>query len=119
MTGNKKPDWAAIRAEFPTTEKFVYLDIARKAILPRRVETALSDWMHDIYDEAGAQAFSMQGIEDTRATVADVFGAPSDCIALAVRAQAPIFVLESVWNGLKDMSDVLEELREQGLGDVD
>lgn len=44
---------------------------------------------------------------------------PSDCIALAVRAGAPMFVLESVWEGLKDMTDVLEELREQGMGDAE
>lgn len=44
---------------------------------------------------------------------------PSDCIALAVRSGAPMFVLESVWEGLKDMTDVLEELREQGMGDVE
>lgn len=43
---------------------------------------------------------------------------PSDCIALAVRAGAPIYVLESVWSGLKDMTDVLEDLREQGMDDV-
>ena len=44
---------------------------------------------------------------------------PSDCIALAVRAGAPMFVLESVWEGLKDMTDVLEEIREQGMGDAE
>ncbi len=44
---------------------------------------------------------------------------PSDCIALAVRSGAPLFVLESVWTGLKDMTDVLDELREQGMGDVE
>ena len=40
---------------------------------------------------------------------------PSDCISLAVRTGAPIFVLKEVWEELKDMTDVLEELREQGM----
>ena len=40
---------------------------------------------------------------------------PSDCISLAVRAGAPIYVLKSVWDGLKDMTGVLEELRDKGL----
>jgi hypothetical protein len=44
---------------------------------------------------------------------------PSDCIALAVRAGAPIYVLEPVWSGLKDMTEVLEELRDQGMGDLE
>lgn len=40
---------------------------------------------------------------------------PSDCISLAVRTGAPIYVLKSVWDGLKDMTEVLEELRDKGL----
>ena len=40
---------------------------------------------------------------------------PSDCIALAVRQQAPIYVLKEVWEKLKDMTNVLEELREEGI----
>ena len=38
---------------------------------------------------------------------------PSDCIALAVRHKAPIFVLPEVWAELEDMSGVLEDLRNQ------
>ncbi|YCM45144.1 bifunctional nuclease family protein [Verrucomicrobiaceae bacterium 227] len=38
---------------------------------------------------------------------------PSDCIALAVRHNAPIFVLPEVWSGLEDMSGVLNDLRSQ------
>ena len=40
---------------------------------------------------------------------------PSDCIALAVRQQAPIYVIKEVWEELKDMTNVLEELREEGI----
>lgn len=87
------PDWEAIRRDFPTTEKFVYLDIARKAILPRRVEEAMRDWVRDIYDEAGAHAFSMEGVEETRRVVADVFGAPSDCVALVTNTSEGINVV--------------------------
>ena len=46
-----EPDWGAIRREFPTLENFVYLDISKKAILPRRVEEFISEWMRDIYEE--------------------------------------------------------------------
>lgn len=38
---------------------------------------------------------------------------PSDCIALAIRFEAPIFVLSDVWEDLEDMSEVLAELRDQ------
>ncbi len=40
---------------------------------------------------------------------------PSDCISLAVRSGAPIYVLKRVWDGLKDMTGVLEELRDKGM----
>ncbi|GMQ90180.1 MAG: cysteine desulfurase [Gammaproteobacteria bacterium] len=76
------PDWQALRREFPTTEKFTYLDIARKAILPRRVEEAMREWFADIYHYAGADAFSMDCIEQTRTKVAEVFGASPENIAL-------------------------------------
>jgi cysteine desulfurase/selenocysteine lyase len=75
-------DWDVLRGEFPTTKNFVYLDIARKAILPRRVEAAMHEWLTDIYEHAGADAFSMEKIEQTRETVAELFGAPSHQIAL-------------------------------------
>ncbi len=76
------PDWDVLRREFPTTQNFVYLDIARKAILPRRVEAAMHEWLTDIYDGAGADAFSMEKIEQARETVAELFGASTDRVAL-------------------------------------
>lgn len=78
----KDPDWEAVRREFPTLEKFTYLDIAKKAILPRRVERYFGEWLQDIYDDAGARAFSMEAVEETRQTLAEVFGAPAENIAL-------------------------------------
>jgi bifunctional DNase/RNase len=39
---------------------------------------------------------------------------PSDCLALAVRCGAPLYVVRSLWDGLEDMSGVLEEMRKQG-----
>ena len=38
---------------------------------------------------------------------------PSDCIALAVRYEAPLFVVKSLWGELEDMTNILEDLREQ------
>ncbi len=39
---------------------------------------------------------------------------PSDCIALAVRQEAPILFVKEVWDRQPDMSDTLEELRMEG-----
>lgn len=44
--------------------------------------------------------------------VVELDARPSDCIALAVREGAPIYVLREVWDELEDMSGVLEQMRE-------
>ena len=38
---------------------------------------------------------------------------PSDCIALAVRSEAPIYVSKELWDNLPDVSEELEEMRKQ------
>ena len=75
-------DWERIRQEFPTTARWIYLDIARKAILPKRIEVGARDWFQNIYERAGDDAFSMDAVEETRRVVAQVFGAPAEQIAL-------------------------------------
>ena len=77
-----EPDWGALRREFPTIGSFTYLDIARKAILPRSVESAMNEWLGDVYGNAGGAAFSMDAVEETRRIVAEVFGAPREHVAL-------------------------------------
>ena len=38
---------------------------------------------------------------------------PSDCLALALRDEAPVFVIQEVWDSLEDMNETLESLRNQ------
>lgn len=38
---------------------------------------------------------------------------PSDCLALAIRQKAPIFVSQDVWDEVENMSDALEAMQEQ------
>ncbi len=76
------PDWDALRQEFPTLERFAYLDIAKKAILPRRVEAAAQAWFRDVYEAAGSRAFSMDEVEATRRAVAQLVVAPAQSVAL-------------------------------------
>jgi uncharacterized protein len=42
---------------------------------------------------------------------------PSDCIALAVRCGAPLYVLRSLWDGLEDMTEALTEMQKNGQKD--
>jgi cysteine desulfurase/selenocysteine lyase len=75
-------EWDAFRSDFPTTDRFVYLDTARKALVPAWTENAIAEWMHDVYENAGAKAFSMDQIEVARAEIAETFGAPAANVAL-------------------------------------
>jgi bifunctional DNase/RNase len=47
--------------------------------------------------------------------IVEIDARPSDCIALAVRVGAPIYVVSEVWEGLTDMSETLEEMRRKGM----
>jgi bifunctional DNase/RNase len=38
---------------------------------------------------------------------------PSDCLAIAVRCDAPVYVVRELWESLEDMSSVLAEMRQQ------
>lgn len=42
---------------------------------------------------------------------------PSDCLALALRVKAPVFVAAQVWDEVEDMSDLLRKMEEQGQGE--
>ena len=63
----------------------------------------------------GATAFLEAENEIMEKKIVEVDARPSDCIALAVRQSAPIFVVKEVWDDLKDMTSVLEELRDKGM----
>ena len=47
--------------------------------------------------------------------IVEIDARPSDCIAIAVRAGAPIFVVRELWDGLEDMSATLQDLRDKGM----
>lgn len=44
---------------------------------------------------------------------------PSDCLAIAARAEAPLYVTRSVWDSLEDRSSFLEQMKIQGDIDLD
>ena len=75
------PDWKALRAEFPTLQKWTYLDVARKTIPPRCTEWAMQEYCRDVYENAGADAWSAANVADTRATLAKLLGARAPEIA--------------------------------------
>jgi cysteine desulfurase / selenocysteine lyase len=75
------PSWSEIRKEFPTMEKWAYLDCARKTIPPRCQEQAMQDYTRDVYENAGADAWSAVNVAETRAAMAQLLGAKPSEIA--------------------------------------
>jgi len=75
------PDWKSIRGEFPTLARWNYLDCARKTIPPRCQEQALQDYTRDVYENAGADAWSAENVSETRAALAQLLGAKPSEIA--------------------------------------
>jgi selenocysteine lyase/cysteine desulfurase len=76
-----KPDWKALREEFPTLAHWNYLDVARKMIAPRCQERALQEYIRDVYENAGADAWAATNIAETRALLAQLLGAKPSEIA--------------------------------------
>ena len=76
-----QPDWAALRQEFPTLAKWTYLDVARKTVSPRCQERALLEYTRDVYENAGADAWSAVNVGETRAELARLLGAKPGEIA--------------------------------------
>ena len=60
-----------------------------------------------------ARLFVVAENEIMERKVVEIDSRPSDCLALAVRQDAPMFVRQQVWDELRDMSDVLAELKEK------
>jgi len=46
--------------------------------------------------------------------IVEIDARPSDCIALAIQAEAPIYVDHKVWNLVEDMSEMLEKVEHFG-----
>ena len=68
------PDWKALRAEFPTLRNWNYLDSARKTIAPRCQEQAMQEYTRDVYENAGADAWSALNVGTTRTELAELLG---------------------------------------------
>jgi cysteine desulfurase / selenocysteine lyase len=69
------PDWTALRAEFPTLERWTYLDSARKTPLARCAERAMQEFTADIYENAGAESWNSANVGKTRALLGTLLGA--------------------------------------------
>ncbi|HSQ03511.1 MAG TPA: aminotransferase class V-fold PLP-dependent enzyme [Burkholderiales bacterium] len=68
-------NWTALRDEFPTLKHWTYLDVARKTLPPRCQEEAVQEYYRDVYENAGADAWSALNVAQTRSELAQLLGA--------------------------------------------
>src|SRR5690606_34574585 len=90
-----EPDWKKLRDEFPTLQKWTYLDTARKTVAPRCQEEAMRDYMRDVYDNAGADAWSALNVAATRETMAKLLGAKPAEIAFTKNTTEGLYIVSN------------------------
>jgi selenocysteine lyase/cysteine desulfurase len=69
------PDWNIVRKEFPTLERWTYVDVARKTVPPRCQGEAMLEYTQDVYENAGEQAWSALNTATARTKLAELLGA--------------------------------------------
>ncbi|MCB1062587.1 MAG: bifunctional nuclease family protein [Verrucomicrobiae bacterium] len=80
--------------------------------LGARVErVVINDFNESVYY---ARLIIVASNELDQQKIVEIDARPSDSIALATQQKAPIFIAEHVWEGVEDMSDVLQKMEERG-----
>jgi selenocysteine lyase/cysteine desulfurase len=86
------PDWSKLRDEFPTLRHWTYLDTARKTVAPRCQEEAMREYTRDVYENAGADAWSALNVAETRAAMAQLLGAKPAEIAFTKNTTEGLYI---------------------------
>jgi selenocysteine lyase/cysteine desulfurase len=87
-----QPNWAQLREEFPTLRQWTYLDTARKTVAPRCQEQAMQEYIRDVYENAGADAWSATNVADTRSLMARLLGAQPGEIAFTKNTTEGLYI---------------------------
>lgn len=68
-----------------------------------------------------ARMFIQAENEIMQKKIVELDARPSDSIAMAARAGAPIYVVNDVWEQMQDVSDILEKMKEgsEGFGGIE
>ena len=75
------PDFAALRDEFPVTRNWTYLDLANKAPLPQCAQDAAAEFLREMNEGGGREAFSRLRVEEIRASLASLLGVAPGTLA--------------------------------------
>ena len=106
-----RPDFAALRKEFPTLERWTYLDTARRAPLPRCAESASREFFRDVFENAGRKVLAHESVDATRADLARLLGVPAKTIAFVKNTSEGLNIAASAI-GLRPGDNVLMSVLE-------
>jgi bifunctional DNase/RNase len=129
---NKDVVEVQVRAVLPLEGSFaVFLGNESKVFviyIDESVGTAISMFMRGVskerpltHDLVGQEVFharliiSAENELHTTRKMIELDARPSDSIAMAVQQSAPIFVAQSVWDAVEDVSDTLAQIEKKGL----
>ncbi len=96
--------------ERPVTHDLMFSMLRALGVTVERV--IINDFREDVF--YARLILSMVNEVSPNRLLVELDARPSDCIALALRAQADLYVAPHVWNGVEDMSGTLRELDEKG-----
>jgi len=95
------------KRERPLTHDLIHLILQGFSITVDRV--IINDLRNDTY-------FARLTLRQTGAggtSITEIDARPSDCVAVALETQKPIFVAKSVWEKVSDMTPFLQELKKK------
>lgn len=75
--------------------------------------------INDVQEETFFARLHLLQENDLGCNVVEVDGRPSDCVALAVRAGAPVYVDRAVWEGCEDVGELFRTMTESEDSDSD
>jgi bifunctional DNase/RNase len=79
--------------------------------------------INDLKDDTYFARLVLRAENEVHRKLAEIDARPSDCLAIALETQTPIYVSAKVWDQVSDITDVFEEMKkkfdEHGLDDTD
>jgi bifunctional DNase/RNase len=95
------------KRERPLTHDLIHLILQGFSITVDRV--IINDLRNDTY----FARLTLRQVGPGGTSITEIDARPSDCVAVALETQKPIFVAKSVWDKVSDMTPFLQELKKK------
>ena len=89
------PDFEQLRREFPGTEKWIYMDVAGRCLIPRQTRAALDRHNDERMYDGGDKAAMFEAAEGARSLFARLIGADAEEVALTKNISEGLNIIAS------------------------